>query len=149
MVKKLIYVLIVLLAFVAGAVIGVSLNPHQLDKIPTVKATKAEALTATDTAVKESAVAGDKVPATLVGKWQYSAGTNQNLMEFLADGSGKNHAIAGTNDTITPFNWEVIDAAHIKLDYSNSLEIATMHLTQNTLSLAFADNAAQAYKRVE
>lgn len=149
MVKKLIYVLIVLLAFVAGAVIGVSLNPNQLDKIPTVKATKAEANTAPETVAKETAVAGDKVQATLVGKWQYSAGTNQTVMEFLADGSGKIHAIADTNDTITPFNWEVIDSTHIKLDSSNSLEIATMNLTQNTLSLAFADNAAQVYKRVE
>lgn len=149
MVKKLIYVLIVLLAFVAGAVIGVSLNPNQLDKIPTVKATKAEANTDPVATAKETAVASDKVQTTLVGKWQYSAGTNQTVMEFLADGSGKNHAITGTNDTITPFNWEVIDSTHIKLDSSNSLEIATMNLTQNTLSLAFADNAAQIYKRVE
>jgi len=149
LVKKLIYVLIVLLAFVAGAVVGVSLNPNQLDKIPTANAAKAEADAAPDTTANEKAVASDKVQETLVGKWQYAAGNNQNMMEFLADASGKNHSIVGTNDTITTFNWEVLDSSHIKLDYSNSLEIATMKLTQNTLTLSFADNPAQTYKRVE
>lgn|GEM_PF-2131322 len=151
MVKKLIYVLVVLLAFVAGAVIGVSLNPNQLDKIPTANASKVEANTSNDAAANEKAqpVVSDQVQATLAGTWQYSDGTNKRVMEFLADGSGKDHAIVGTNDSVTAFNWEVIDSTHIKFDYSNSLEIVNMNLSQNILTLTFADGKASTYQRVE
>ncbi|MGE5391798.1 MAG: hypothetical protein ACM3PE_12120 [Deltaproteobacteria bacterium] len=150
MVKKLIYILIVLLAFVAGAVVGVSLNPDNLNRIPTVEAAKADTNTAKDNLSNEKAqpVAGDKIQTTLVGKWQFSYGTNQRVLEFLADGSGKDHSIVGTNDSVSAYNWEVIDSTHVKFDYSNSLEIVTMNLTQDSLTLTFADGKATVYKRV-
>ncbi|NLW90067.1 MAG: hypothetical protein GXY34_00485 [Syntrophomonadaceae bacterium] len=151
MMKKLIYLLIVLLAFVAGAVVGVSLNPDNLNRIPTVEAVKADAGTVKDnTAVKApQPVASDKVQSTLVGKWVFSDGTNQRVMEFFNDNSGKDHPVIGADDTVKAFTWQVIDATHISFDYSNSLEIVPISLTQDTLTLTFANAAPTTYQRAE
>lgn len=153
MVKKLIYILIVLLAFVAGAVVGVSLNPANLNRIPTVEAVKAEAPAAKDTAVKETttpaAVTSDNTKSTLVGKWQSADGTKKSVLEFFADGSGKDHLIVGSADSVRTFNWGIIDSTHVSFDYSNSLEIVTMALSQSSLSLTYADGQVNEYQKSE
>lgn len=151
MVKKLIYILVVLFAFVAGAVVGVSLNPANLNRIPTVEAVKADTPAAKVTTPTEKAqpVASDNIKSTLVGKWQSADGTKKSVLEFLADGSGKDHLIVGSADSVRTFNWGIIDSTHVSFDYSNSLEIVTMALSQTTLSLTYADGQVNEYQKAQ